>query len=72
MNKKAEIALIISGIVSILETIFLVIYYKLIIKNHTEMIDWWAILMLVIPVVALCISRIIIEFTPIIFMIKYT
>ena len=66
MNKKAEIVLIISGIISILVSIFLVIYYKLIIKNHTGMMDWWAIIMLVIPLVVLCVSRIIIEFTPII------
>ena len=36
MNKKAEIVLIISGIISILVSIFLVIYYKLIIKNHMD------------------------------------
>mgnify|MGYP003291984714 CR=1 FL=1 len=66
MNKKAEIVLIISGIISILVSIFLVIYYKLIIKNHTGMMDWWAIIMLVIPLVVLCVARIIIEFTPII------
>lgn len=66
MNKKAEIVLIISGILSILVSIFLVIYYKLIIKNHTGMMDWWAIIMLVIPLVVLCVARIIIEFTPII------
>ena len=30
------------------------------------MIDWWAILTLVIPVVVLCVSRLIIEFTQII------
>ena len=66
MNKKAEIVLIISGIISIRVSIFLVIYYKLIIKNHTGMMDWWAIIMLVIPLVVLCVSRIIIEFTPII------
>ena len=65
MNKKAEIVLIISGIISILVSIFLVIYYKLIIKNHTGMMDWWAIIMLVIPLVVLCVARIIIEFTPI-------
>ena len=66
MNKKAEIVLIISGILSILVSIFLVIYYKLIVKNHTGMMDWWAIIMLVIPLVVLCVARIIIEFTPII------
>ena len=66
MNKKAEIVLIISGIISIRVSIFLVIYYKLIIKNHTGMMDWWAIIMLVIPLVVLCVARIIIEFTPII------
>ena len=66
MNKKAEIVLIISGIISILVSIFLVIYYKLIVKNHTGMMDWWAIIMLVIPLVVLCVARIIIEFTPII------
>ena len=66
MNKKAEIVLIISGILSILVSIFLVIYYKLIIKNHTGMMDWWAIVILVIPFIVLCVSRIIIEFTPII------
>ena len=66
MNKKAEIVLIISGIISIRVSIFLVIYYKLIIKNHTGMMDWWAIVILVIPFIVLCVSRIIIEFTPII------
>ena len=66
MNKKAEIVLVISGIISILVSIFLVIYYKLIVKNHTGMMDWWAIIMLVIPLVVLCVARIIIEFTPII------
>ena len=66
MNKKAEIVLIISGIVSILVSIFLVIYYKLIIKNHTGMMDWWAIVILVIPFIVLCVSRIVIEFLPII------
>ena len=30
------------------------------------MMDWWAIIMLVIPLVVLCVARIIIEFTPII------
>lgn len=66
MNKKAEIVLFISGIISILVSIFLVIYYKLIVKNHTGMMDWWAIVILVIPFIVLCISRIVIEFSPII------
>ena len=66
MNKKAEIVLIISGIVSILVSIFFVIYYKLIVKNHTGMMDWWAIIILVIPFIVLCVSRSVIEFSPII------
>lgn len=66
MNKKAEIALVISGIISILVSIFFVIYYKLIVKNHTGMMDWWAIVILVIPFIVLCVSRIVIEFSPII------
>ena len=66
MNKKAEIVLFISGIISILVSIFLVIYYKLIVKNHTGMMDWWAIVILVIPFIVLCVSRIVIEFSPII------
>ena len=66
MKNKVEMIHVISGIILILISIFLVFYYTLIIKNHTGMIDWWAIVILVIPAIVLCVCRIIIEKYPII------
>lgn len=65
MKNKVEVVHIISGITLILISLFLVIYYNLIIEDHTGMIDWWAIVILVIPALTLCLCRVYIEFDPI-------
>ena len=41
---------------TILSTIFLCIYYNVILKDHTGPMDWWAIMILIIPIITLMIT----------------
>ena len=59
MNKKAKITLIISGLTTIIISAFLTLYYCFINKEHEGMIDWWAIVLLIIPMLMMIFSRII-------------
>lgn len=61
MYKKAKTIFIISGIAIITISVFLALYYCVINKEHKGMIDWWAIMILIVPGIILCVSRIILE-----------
>ena len=61
MNKKAKITLIISGLTTIIISAFLALYYCFINKEHEGMIDWWAIVLLIIPMLMMIVSRIVLE-----------
>lgn len=59
MLKKAKTILIISGIATIIIFAFFALYYCVINKEHEGMIDWWAIVLLIIPMLMMIFSRII-------------
>ena len=59
MLKKAKTILIISGIATIIISAFLALYYCVINKEHEGMIDWWAIVLLIFPMLMMIFSRII-------------
>lgn len=59
MNKKAKITLIISGLTTIIISAFLALYYCVINKEHEGMMDWWAIVLLIFPMLMMIFSRII-------------
>ena len=61
MYKNAKILLIISGLTTIIISAFLVLYYCFINKEHKGMIDWWAIVLLIIPMLMMTVSRIVLE-----------
>ena len=61
MNKKAKITLIISGLTTIIISAFLALYYCVINKEHEGMMDWWAIVLLIIPLLMMIVSRIVLE-----------
>ena len=60
MEKKVKVIWVISGIISILFAVFLSLYYCLILEKQEGFIDWWAIILIAIPVVILMITRILI------------
>lgn len=59
MLKKAKTILIISGIATIIISAFLALYYCVINKEHEGMIDRWAIVLLIFPMLMMIFSRII-------------
>ncbi len=59
MYKNAKIILIISGLTTIIISAFLALYYCVINKEHEGMIDWWAIVLLIFPMLMMIFSRII-------------
>ena len=59
MLKKAKTILIISGIATIIISAFLALYYCVINKEHEGMIAWWAIVLLIFPMLMMIFSRII-------------
>ncbi len=59
MLKKAKTILIISGIATIIISAFFALYYCVINKEHEGMIDWWAIVLLIFPMLMMIFSRII-------------
>lgn len=61
MYKNAKILLIISGLTTIIISAFLTLYYCFINKEHKGMIDWWAIVLLIIPMLMMIVSRIVLE-----------
>ena len=61
MNKKVKITLIISGLTTIIISAFLALYYCFINKEHEGMFDWWAIVLLIIPMLMMAVSRIVLE-----------
>lgn len=61
MLKKAKTILIISGIATIIISAFLALYYCVINKEHEGMMDWWAIVLLIIPMLMMIVSRIVLE-----------
>ena len=58
--KKIKLIWITSGIISILFAVFFPLYYYVILENHEGFIDWWAIVIISIPIVILMITRILI------------
>ena len=50
-----------SGLSLLILVAFIAIYYNLINKEHTGPMDWWAIVLLVIPTFFMCFFRIIID-----------
>lgn len=50
-----------SGLALLILVAFIAIYYNLINKEHTGPMDWWAIVLLVIPTFFMCFFRIIID-----------
>ena len=61
MYKNAKILLIISGLTTIIISAFLALYYCFINKEHEGMFDWWAIVLLIIPMLMMAVSRIVLE-----------
>ena len=61
MYKNAKILLIISGLTTIIISAFLALYYCFINKEHEGMIDWWAIVLLIFPMLMMAVSRIVLE-----------
>ena len=61
MLKKAKTILIISGIATIIISAFLTLYYCFINKEHEGMMGWWAIVLLIIPMLMMIVSRIVLE-----------
>lgn len=59
MLKKTKTILIISGIATIIISAFLALYYCIINKEHEGMIDWWAIVLIIFPMLMMIFSRII-------------
>ena len=50
-----------SGLALLISGAFIAIYYNLINKEHTGPMDWWAVVLLVIPTFFFCFFRIIID-----------
>ena len=50
-----------SGLALLISGAFIAIYYNLINKEHTGPMDWWAVVLLVIPSFFFCFFRIIID-----------
>ena len=50
-----------SGLALLILVAFIAIYYNLINKEHTGPMDWWAVVLLVIPTFFMCFFRIIID-----------
>ena len=50
-----------SGLALLISGVFIAIYYNLINKEHTGPMDWWAVVLLVIPTFFFCFFRIIID-----------
>lgn len=61
MERRIKCLLIISGILTILVSFFLALYYGVFNKEHQGPMDWWAIILIIIPVLVLIISRILVE-----------
>lgn len=61
MNKKAKNTVIISGLTTIIISAFLALYYCFINKEHEGMMDWWAIVLLIIPMLMMIVTRIVLE-----------
>jgi len=61
MERKIKSILIVSGITTILVVLFVTLYYCVFNKQHTGPMDWWAIILLVIPAVVVMTSRILID-----------
>ncbi len=57
MERKLKGLLVISGITTIAISFFLTLYYCVFNKQHTGPMDWWAIILLVIPAAVLMVSR---------------
>ena len=60
MDNKVKLIWKISGIISILLAIFLSFYYRIFNENYEGVIDWWAVVVITIPVVILMVTRILI------------
>lgn len=56
-----------SGLALLISGVFVAIYYNIINKEHTGPMDWWAVLLLVIPTFFFCFFRIVIDFQKITF-----
>ena len=61
MKERVRFIFITSGITLILISLYLVIYYNVILQNHTGSIDSWVIFLLIVPAILMCVSRVIIE-----------
>lgn len=52
---------LVSGLALLISGAFIAIYYNIINKEHTGPMDWWAVLLLVVPTFFFCFFRIIID-----------